>query len=155
MGVRRAAARPDWPAARAALPTALPSAIAAHPTVHLAVWMFLIANDKALRTDYAALSNRRLAAVAVAARLFAADHAGRLPTDWPDLVPAYLPAVPTDAMDGRPLRIAADPPRVWSVGNDVTDDGGVPVDWTVRRAKQHGDDVAFFAVQPRPPHAGR
>ena len=149
-GTQRAAAAADWPAARAALPTALPAAEAAHPMVHLFVRMLTPAYDKAVKADFVALSARRLAATAVAARLFAADHGGNVPAGWADLVPAYLPAVPTDAVDGRPLRWAEGPPRVYGVGEDERDDGGRPVDELAPMSKRHGDDVAYLTVVPRP-----
>ncbi len=153
-GLRRAALAPDLPTACARSPTALPAAIADHPVLHLMVQIFTPAFDKAMVVDYRALADRRLAAVAVAARLFAADHGGRPPTGWPDLVPAYLPAVPVDAMDGRPMRIADGPPRAWSVGEDGRDDGGVVPDERKPVRLRHGDDVAFFGVHPRPAEPG-
>ncbi len=144
-----AATAPDWPAARAAVPTTVAAATSAHPLLHLGLRMVVADHDRAIRVDFRGLANRRLAAVAVAARLYAADHAGRLPATLDALVPAYLPAVPTDAMDGRPLRFAANPPRAYSVGDDGTDDGGVPVDMTAPMKRRHGDDVTFLTVQPR------
>ncbi len=90
---------------------------------------------KLLITTLRATANRRLAAVAVAVRLYRIDHAGRLPGALADLVPQYLPVVPVDPMrgDGGPLGYAptyAPPgggppsPRVYSVGRDGADDGG-------------------------------
>ena len=154
-GLRQAATAVDWPTARRQMPTTVPAALRARPVVHLALAFFVPPANAAVREGYRARANRRLAAVSVAARLFAADHDGRVPTAWADLVPAYLPAVPTDAMDGRPMRLAADPPRAWSVGDDERDDGGVPVDESAPRSKRHGDDVAFLTVQPRPSAATR
>ena len=50
---------------------------------------------------------------------------GAPPASLAELVPTYLPVVPIDPWDGKPLRYAAGPPaRVWSVGRDGTDDGG-------------------------------
>lgn len=54
-----------------------------------------------------------------------------------ELVPAYLPAVPRDPFDGKPLRhrLQADgSPHVWSVGENLADDGGVP-----SRSSDRGD----------------
>ena len=98
--------------------------------------------------------SRRIAAVALAVRLYRADHAGRWPESLGELVPTYLPAVPIDpfAAGGRPLRYLRDTPGwdippalaaaessyipppgtgpflggpvVYSVGQDGIDDGG-------------------------------
>ncbi|MBN1675722.1 MAG: hypothetical protein JXR37_32060 [Kiritimatiellae bacterium] len=53
---------------------------------------------------------------------------GRVPADLNELVPACLDAVPVDPFDGKPIRYRRDPDgawRVYSVGPDGTDDGGV------------------------------
>ena len=147
--VAAAAEADDWPAARGRWPVEFPAAVKAGPVLHLAAYLLVPPYELDVRAEYLALSERRLAAVAVAARLFAADHAGRPPTAWADLVPAYLPAVPVDAVDGRPVRIADGPPRAWVVGFDEQDDGGVPVDPT-KPGRPRGDEVAFFAARPSP-----
>jgi hypothetical protein len=48
------------------------------------------------------------------------------PNAWDQLVPNFLPAVPLDPFDGKPLRIKAMPDGivVYSIGKDRTDDGG-------------------------------
>jgi hypothetical protein len=51
---------------------------------------------------YAAQWDRRAAAIDLAARLYALDH-GAAPQRIEDLVPAYLPAVPTDPVRGGPM----------------------------------------------------
>jgi len=51
---------------------------------------------------------------------------------WPvaleEMVPAYLPSVPSDPFDGSPLRyrVAEGAPVLYSIGMDGKDDGGVP-----------------------------
>jgi len=51
---------------------------------------------------------------------------GRWPKELTELVPDYLPAVPTDPFDGRPMRYRplSDGVIVYSVGPDGQDDGG-------------------------------
>jgi hypothetical protein len=148
-GVMLADAAPDWPAAQKLLPTSLPNAVAARPYLHLLTSILLPSLDKAIKVDYRARTQRRLAAVALAARLFAADHHGQLPSSLGDLVPAYLPAVPMDPMSGNPMLFKSDPPRVYSVGDDGIDDGGVPVDPTIPNYKHpRGDIVVFLVTQP-------
>ena len=115
---------------------------------------------KLLTTTLRAVANRRLAAVAVAVRLYRVDHAGRLPGALADLVPQYLPAVPVDPMraDGGPLGYAptyAPPyggpasPRVYSVGRDGADDGGAGD--ATKRWKSHptpNTDEPFLLAPP-------
>lgn len=90
-----------------------------------------------------AVASERLAAPFVVARTgfavagFFAEH-GRVPTSLDELVPSWLARVPLDPMDGQPLRYAAG--RVWSVGEDRTDDGGVATD----------DDAPEDIVAPAP-----
>lgn len=55
---------------------------------------------------------------------------GRYPTSWSELVPAWIPAAPTDPWSGRPLVLkpGAGPearPLIYSIGADKIDDGGV------------------------------
>ncbi|MCE7974100.1 MAG: hypothetical protein DYG92_07205 [Leptolyngbya sp. PLA1] len=55
---------------------------------------------------------------------------GRWPASLDELVPRYLPSVPSDPFDGKPLRyspgVGGMSPVVYSVGVDGVDDGGVP-----------------------------
>ena len=96
---------------------------------------FLSGGVRWILLDLRAVTDRRLAAVALAAKLYQADHAGRLPPTLDALVPSCLPAVPTDPFDpaGGPIRYApafrpgptaAPSPRVYSVGEDGLDAGG-------------------------------
>ncbi len=63
--------------------------------------------------------------VAVAAELFKRRE-GRYPERLEQMVPRYLPAVPVDLFDGKPLRytVRDGRPLVYSVGHDRVDDGG-------------------------------
>lgn len=49
---------------------------------------------------------------------------GRLPDLLADLVPQFLEAVPSDHMDGNPLRYDPTRAMLWSVGRNLDDDGG-------------------------------
>jgi len=80
-------------------------------------------------TDAHAL--QRVTEVALALRLYRKEH-GRYPEDLRALVPKFLPSVPSDPYDGKPLRYRklAKGFKVWSVGRNRKDDGGVKVrDW--------------------------
>lgn len=69
-----------------------------------------------LRTDRAAIAVER----------WRLAHNGRIPDSLNQLVPDFLPAVPTDPFDGKPLRYKklAHGYVVYSIGHDFTDDGG-------------------------------
>ena len=121
-------------------------------------------SEKSLTVVARNLAARRLAAAAVAVRLYRVDHDGKLPPTLADLVPAYLPAVPADPMrpDGGPIGYAptyAPPgggppsPRVYSVGRDGVDDGGaggVSNRWK-NRPPPNTDEP--FLLEPPPPNA--
>ncbi len=49
---------------------------------------------------------------------------GELPVSLAALVPAFLDAVPEDAFDGEPLRWSRERAWLYSVGHDLSDDGG-------------------------------
>jgi len=86
--------------------------------------------ERPVERHFRSLAERHLAAAALAIRVYAIDHGGRLPADLDDLVPRYLAAIPTDPMaaGGRRLGYLPDPadPILYSVGNDGVDDGGDP-----------------------------
>jgi hypothetical protein len=74
---------------------------------------------------------QRVTEVALALRLYRKEN-GRYPENLQQLVPKYLPSVPIDPYDGRPLRYRklAKGFKVWSVGGNCKDDGGIKVrDW--------------------------
>ena len=61
--------------------------------------------------------------VILALRAYQLTH-GNLPSDLNTLVPEFLDAVPADDFDGQPLRYAPDRKIVYSVGQNLKDDGG-------------------------------
>jgi hypothetical protein len=67
----------------------------------------------------------RLARTALAIEQFRLAH-GKMPEKLDDLVPEFLPSVPTDPFDGAPIRYRRLPSGyvVYSVGADGHDDGG-------------------------------
>ena len=80
-----------------------------------------------IRDHFEAIALRRLAAIDLAMRLYQADHAGNLPAALNDLVPGYLPSLPSDPFDrsGRPIRLKLNSPaRIYSIGPDGKDNGG-------------------------------
>jgi hypothetical protein len=83
----------------------------------------------------------RSAAAALAAERYRLAR-GRWPKSLDDLVPDYLPAVPSDPFDGQPLRLGHRPDGlvVYSIGPDKTDDGG-KIDRSYPGAP--GSDIGF------------
>jgi hypothetical protein len=104
----------------------------AHPTATRNPYINLVSAvphlERVHETHFRVSTGRRMAAIALAVRLYALDHDGRLPATLDELVPVYLPHVPRDAMDitEAPLRYMpnADPPVIYSVGPNGVDDGG-------------------------------
>ncbi|UCE58867.1 MAG: hypothetical protein JSU63_15675 [Phycisphaerales bacterium] len=117
------AAAPNWPMASRNLPkvntpTSLPglSAIECESRV------------VSLQKFFNTLARRRMAAIALAIRLYELDR-GERPESLSDLVSDYLSEVPADpfASDGTTIRYIRDGehPRLYSIGEDERDDGGV------------------------------
>lgn len=95
---------------------------------------------------------RELTVTAIALERFRLQL-GRAPAALRDLVPSFLPAVPVDWMDGQPLRyrLNADGTfTLWSIGEDLKDDGG---DGSDARPATRLTDIwdRKDAVWPRPP----
>ncbi|NLG42796.1 MAG: hypothetical protein GX547_06095 [Phycisphaerae bacterium] len=101
------------------------------------------------------LARRRMAATALAIRLYELDH-GRRPERLAELVPDYLPSVPGDpfAADDRPIGYAPHGPRpvLYSVNIDGIDEGGRYVLNSAGRVERDGADFPFFLNGDRPGH---
>ena len=76
---------------------------------------------------------------AIAAELYRRQH-GKWPAKLDDLVPEFLPAVPTDPFSNLPLflKTSAESCKVYSVGPDGVDHGGNLVGYL-----QPGSDIGF------------
>ena len=81
--------------------------------------------DRAAELHFRSLAARRLAATGLAIRMYELDH-GRRPEKLADLVPRYLPKVPIDPFDAKPLKYRPDlsKPVLYSVADDGVDDRG-------------------------------
>lgn len=116
----------DWPACRNEL--AVRASDREASILHLFRGVLKCDNERWARTEYECLTERRLAAIALAVRWYACEHGGKLPSSLQLLVPRYLPRVPADPMaDGSPeLRYLplGDRPIIYSVGRDGVNDGG-------------------------------
>jgi len=49
---------------------------------------------------------------------------GELPGTLDALVPDYIDKIPSDDFDGEPMRYSAEKKIIYSVGEDLNDDGG-------------------------------
>lgn len=83
--------------------------------------------ERAIGLRFRGIAMRRMAAIALAIRLYELEH-GHRPGSLSQLVPEYLPVPPSDPFtpDGRKLGYApnARHPVLYSVGVDGVDDGG-------------------------------
>jgi len=84
-------------------------------------------------------AERDSADAAIAAELFRRKN-GKWPAKLDDLVPDFLPAVPTDPFTNRPLllKTSADSCKVYSVGSDGADHGG-----NLTSDMKPGTDIGF------------
>lgn len=151
-----AGAAPSWPAARARLPAHPLMTTGAESVSRSLSSLLLPSFEGAPRWRFCVLAERRMAATALAIRLYELDHGSR-PTTLADLVPEYLPAVPHDPLvaEGAEIRYLPDAaqPLLYSVSLNGTDEGGAfgrraegSVDWREQ-------DMPFFlnGDRPRPP----
>ena len=102
---------------------------------------------KRLEIHFTHRAVRRMAAIALAIRLFEADH-GHRPKVLAELVPEYLRQVPVDPFtsDGSPIRFKpnAEDPILYSVGVDGADAGGARRPWHKWELKLlTPDDIVF------------
>ncbi len=82
-----------------------------------------------IQDDFIARAHHRLAATALAIRLYQFDHASERPSSLDQLVPKYLPKVPRDpfSRDDKSLVYRSDPshPVLYSLGINERDDSGI------------------------------
>lgn len=97
---------------------------------------------RVIELNFQSLATRRMAATALAILLYEHDH-GRRPATLAELAPEYLPGVPVDPFspDGAEIRYRADAerPRLYSVGSDGVDDGGMTLVEALERGVETRD----------------
>jgi hypothetical protein len=144
----------SWPLAGALLSDALESrqpdrgrALASLPSNVL-----LPALERAVALQHRRRAEGRMAATALALRLYEVRHGGRLDT-LDALVPTYLPAVPRDPFDPTdgPIRYKSNgpTPMLYSVNEDGVDDGG-RFSFVNGRMRESEQDLPFFLAGDRP-----
>ena len=147
-------ARQDtWPAADALVPqTDVPESSwrVLKRTVSEGV---LLTGERVFILHFRVIAGRRMAATALAMRLYEIDH-GRRPKKLTDLVPRYLPAVPRDPFDAGDREIwylpDANRPLLYSVYlNGIDDDGNYDYDPAEPFAEEQSD-LPFFLKGNRP-----
>jgi hypothetical protein len=104
----------------------------------------LIASTCAARDTFEAKRDAAFAVIAMQA--YRLEH-GVWPAALADLVPSFLPSLPLDPFDGRPLRFVpasgtGGRPLVYSVGADGVDGGGVPP--TTRAGREGVQDLRMM-----------
>lgn len=99
------------------------------------------------------LAITRMAATALAIRLYQLDN-GHRPASLAELVPAYLPSMPLDPFsdDDAPLQYIADgdAPRLYSIGPNGVDDGGMTAIHANGRFNLDRRDIVFPLAGKRP-----
>ena len=147
------AARQDtWPAAEALVPQ-LHVRESSWRVLKKTCKGFLPSGYRVLILHFRAIAQRRMAATALAMRLYEIDH-GRRPKKLADLVPKYLPAVPKDPFDAGGREISYQPdanqPLLYSVHLNGTDDDGNYDDPMTEPFPYEQRDLPFFLEGGRP-----
>jgi hypothetical protein len=112
--------------------------------------MFIGSVAKTFRRAWLAQATAEIARAAIALKRYELRH-GNLPCGLQALVPEFLPALPIDYMDGKPLRYCLDSDstfRLYSVGADGRDDLGDPTSTSSSLNYQNGRDLLW--PQPSP-----
>ncbi len=147
-----AAEKPSWAEVKAVLPEETPHRSALDALVHPFSWIRDPSLDRILLSHFRALAMRRMAAVALASRLYQADH-GERPVTLNELLPDYLPFVPEDPFSPTRSPIGYAPGARWailySVGPDGVDDGGA-YDFARGGIDPYRLDMPFFLDGYRP-----
>ncbi|MCH7591481.1 MAG: hypothetical protein IH989_01705 [Planctomycetes bacterium] len=147
------AGKPNWPSALTTLPPE-PSDWSPLERLTRPVSGIVISSlGRAVFLHFRLLAEMRMAAIALAIRLYEVDH-GRRPDALAELVPEYLSAVPMDplAADDRPIAYLPDAPKpiLYSVGENGTDDGGSYTVHSSGRLDRSSLDRPFFLDGDRP-----
>lgn len=121
---------------------------------HVLSSMLIPTLDRLFALRFRSVATWRMTAIALAVRLYQLDHAGRRPKELAELVPEYLPTMPTDpfATEPRPFGYLpeAAKPLLYSVHEGGKDDGGryVLSDGAVKT--DESPDQVFFLDGDRP-----
>ncbi|MCH7596425.1 MAG: hypothetical protein IID35_07685 [Planctomycetes bacterium] len=146
--------RTDWAQLQASLPDDATPDSWIDAVVHPLSRIIIPSLGRVFLLHFRSLAGRKMAATALAIRLYEVDH-GQRPKTLTQLVPDYLRELPVDpfASDGRALAYLpeAHPPILYSISQDAEDNGGT---FTFRRKNGGVDreklDLPFFLDGVRP-----
>ena len=112
---------------------------------HAALSYFMTSMHRFILNDLAHMTRLRVACVGIAIEQYRLAN-GKLPERLADLVPTFLTEAPTDPYDGRPLRYRKLERGyvVYSVGADLTDDGGKERPRRKRGQEEPPCDITFI-----------
>jgi hypothetical protein len=100
-----------------------------------------------IEVHYSELALRRMAAIALAIRLYTIDH-GVLPDQLSELVPSYLPRVPLDPLSEEKGEIRylrhVENPVIYTVWRNGRDDGGRDSFRARSRKERESSDYVFY-----------
>ena len=138
--VAEACKQATWPAVRGKLPARV--SLNSHGMAFQAsrfLSSMIRPSERAILMHFRELAERRGAAVALAIRLYRADHGDQWPATLEELVPRYIAAVPVDpfsptAATLRYKRDAAGGPILYSVSEDGVDNSGSEQPIATRRS---------------------
>ena len=123
----RAGAAPNWPMAHGLLSTCPELRSSADKVARMGSRFLMPSFEGAVKSSFHGLADRRMAATALAIRLYEIDH-GHRPATLSKLVPKYLMAVPCDPFAADDCEIGYTPnrekPYLYSVGPN--DEGRFP-----------------------------
>lgn len=97
-------------------------------------------------------SLQKLTIAAIAIQRYRLDHSGQFPESLEALVPAYLAAVPKDAMDLQPIRYhrTSESFQLYSIGINGTDDGGSTISLPGTKTKDFLERQDIVWPEPAP-----
>jgi hypothetical protein len=151
----RAATQPNWPVAQKQIaPASTDDTSSIARLANILSNIMEPASGRAIFQQFRALTERRVAAIELAIRLYRVDHHGNYPASLNELTPRYLPAVPLDpmAVGATPMRYRpeAKPPVVYSVGEDGKDDGGTSLPNDGPKGDRWQQSDAVYPLEPLP-----
>ncbi|MCG8408687.1 MAG: hypothetical protein MI923_26075 [Phycisphaerales bacterium] len=126
---------------------------ATYDLAHIMQTQLFFSPSRALVLHFRVLASRRMAATALAIRLYELDH-GHRPASLAELVPTYIQAVPSDPFspENKPLGYLpeASPPILYSVNRDGFDNDGVYIVLQSGKLDRELSDLPFFLNGDRP-----
>lgn len=113
--------------------------------LHVFSYMFLTSVDNLISHAAAGEAHRRMTLTVLAIERFRLRNNNQPPLALSELVPAFLPEVPSDPFDGQPLRYQRNIEgyRLYSIGRDRVDQGGKYVPRRQRRTDQLATDLVL------------